>query len=71
MVAASFFRLAGRVAASRGFDYKIRQGLPVIRLFAPDAHVTWLLAVQDLADGDTARVPSISASARHADRFSS
>ncbi|MCI4004737.1 DUF2958 domain-containing protein [Dickeya dianthicola] len=28
--------------------------LPVVRLFTPDAHVTWLLAVLDPADGDTA-----------------
>lgn len=28
--------------------------LPVVRLFTPDAHATWLLAVLDPADGDTA-----------------
>lgn len=28
--------------------------LPVIRLFTPDAHATWLLAWLDPADGDTA-----------------
>lgn len=28
--------------------------LPVVRLFTPDAHVTWLLAAIDPADGDTA-----------------
>ncbi|WP_226860665.1 DUF2958 domain-containing protein [Dickeya dianthicola] len=28
--------------------------LPVVRLFTPDAHVTWLLASLDPADGDTA-----------------
>ncbi|HCW0315786.1 TPA: DUF2958 domain-containing protein [Pseudomonas aeruginosa] len=28
--------------------------LPVVRLFTPDAHVTWLLTSLDLADGDTA-----------------
>ncbi|HBV8384435.1 TPA: DUF2958 domain-containing protein [Citrobacter freundii] len=28
--------------------------LPVVRLFTPDAHVTWLLAWLDPADGDTA-----------------
>ncbi len=28
--------------------------LPVVRLFTPDAHVTWLLAALDPADGDTA-----------------
>jgi hypothetical protein len=28
--------------------------LPVVRLFTPDAHVTWLLATLDPADGDTA-----------------
>ena len=27
---------------------------PVVRLFTPDAHATWLLAALDLADGDTA-----------------
>ena len=28
--------------------------MPVVRLFTPDAHVTWLLAALDPADGDTA-----------------
>jgi len=28
--------------------------LPVVRLFAPDAHLIWLLAALDPADGDTA-----------------
>ncbi|SVK37497.1 DUF2958 domain-containing protein [Luteibacter aegosomatis] len=28
--------------------------LPVVRLFTPDAHLTWLLAALDPADGDTA-----------------
>ena len=28
--------------------------LPVVRLFTPDAHATWLLAALDPADGDTA-----------------
>src|SRR5690606_10545564 len=28
--------------------------LPVVRLFTPDAHVTWLLAALDPVDGDTA-----------------
>ncbi|MCY1270036.1 hypothetical protein D9M68_184800 [compost metagenome] len=27
--------------------------LPVVRLFTPDAHATWLLAALDPADGDT------------------
>lgn len=27
--------------------------LPVVRLFTPDAHATWLLASLDPADGDT------------------
>ncbi|QCX48238.1 DUF2958 domain-containing protein [Ralstonia pseudosolanacearum] len=27
---------------------------PVVRLFTPDAHVTWLLAALDPVDGDTA-----------------
>ncbi|MGY2492611.1 DUF2958 domain-containing protein [Cupriavidus sp. CP313] len=33
---------------------KARDLLPVVRLFAPDAHATWLLAALDPADGDTA-----------------
>lgn len=36
-------------AAGRGID-----PLPVVRLFTPDAHATWLLAALDPADGDTA-----------------
>lgn len=28
--------------------------LPVVRLFMPDAHATWLLVALDPADGDTA-----------------
>jgi len=36
-------------AAGRAFD-----PLPVVRLFTPDAHATWLLAALDPADGDTA-----------------
>ncbi|MET2522926.1 DUF2958 domain-containing protein [Ralstonia sp. SM1884_UCD616_TZ26] len=28
--------------------------LPVVRLFTPDAHLTWLLVSLDPADGDTA-----------------
>ncbi|EMD1678963.1 MULTISPECIES: DUF2958 domain-containing protein [Klebsiella] len=28
--------------------------LPVLRLFTPDAHATWLLATLDPTDGDTA-----------------
>ncbi|HBO4445831.1 TPA: DUF2958 domain-containing protein [Pseudomonas aeruginosa] len=28
--------------------------MPVVRIFTPDAHVTWLLASLDPADGDTA-----------------
>ena len=28
--------------------------VPVVRLFTPDAHATWLLAELDPADGDTA-----------------
>ena len=28
--------------------------LPVVRLFTPDAHATWVLAALDPADGDTA-----------------
>ncbi|WP_186139493.1 DUF2958 domain-containing protein [Burkholderia gladioli] len=36
-------------AAGQGID-----PLPVVRLFTPDAHTTWLLAALDPADGDTA-----------------
>ena len=35
-------------AAGRAID-----PVPVVRLFTPDAHVTWLLAALDPADGDT------------------
>jgi hypothetical protein len=35
--------------AARDFD-----PLPVVKLFTPDAHATWLLAALDPADGDTA-----------------
>ncbi|ACQ95756.1 hypothetical protein M218_04585 [Burkholderia pseudomallei MSHR338] len=36
-------------AAGRAVD-----PLPVVRLFTPDAHATWLLVSLDPADGDTA-----------------
>lgn len=36
-------------AAGQGID-----PLPVVRLFTPDAHATWLLAALDPTDGDTA-----------------
>lgn len=36
-------------AAGQGID-----PLPVVRLFTPDAHATWLLAAIDPLDGDTA-----------------
>jgi hypothetical protein len=36
-------------AAARDFD-----PLPVVKLFTPDAHATWLLAALDPVDGDTA-----------------
>jgi len=36
-------------AAGRAID-----PVPVVRLFTPDAHVTWLLAALDPVDGDTA-----------------
>lgn len=36
-------------AAGQGIDPR-----PVVRLFTPDAHATWLLAALDPADGDTA-----------------
>lgn len=36
-------------AAGQGIDPK-----PVVRLFTPDAHATWLLVSLDPADGDTA-----------------
>lgn len=38
-----------RVAAGEPHD-----PLPVVRLFTPDAHVTWLLTSLDPVDGDTA-----------------
>ena len=37
------------LAAGRGIDL-----VPVVRLFTPDAHLTWLLAALAPADGDTA-----------------
>ena len=36
-------------AAGRAVD-----PLPVVRLFTPEAHATWLLVTRDPADGDTA-----------------
>ncbi|KRE89709.1 hypothetical protein ASG87_03830 [Frateuria sp. Soil773] len=36
-------------AAAGDFD-----PMPVVKLFTPDAHATWLLAALDPADGDTA-----------------
>ena len=36
-------------AADQGID-----PMPVVRLFTPDAHATWLLVSLDPADGDTA-----------------
>ena len=36
-------------AAGQGID-----PMPVVRLFTPDAHATWLLVSLDSADGDTA-----------------
>ena len=41
------------VGAARAADQRI-DPLPVVRLFTPDAHVIWLLAALDPADGDTA-----------------
>ena len=38
-----------RVAAGEPHD-----PLPVVRLFTPDAHATWLLTALDPTDGDTA-----------------
>ena len=35
-------------------DGQARDPLPVVRLFTPDAHLTWLLASLDPTDGDTA-----------------
>ncbi len=40
----------GRVAAQGG----THDPLPVVRLFTPDAHATWLLTELDPEDGDTA-----------------
>lgn len=39
--------------AARAADQSI-DPLPVVRLFTPDAHATWLLAALEPADGDTA-----------------
>jgi len=39
--------------AARATDQNIDL-LPVVRLFTPDAHATWLLAALDPTDGDTA-----------------
>lgn len=38
-------------AAARGEE---RDPLPVVKLFSPDAHATWLLTELDPQDGDTA-----------------
>lgn len=35
-------------------DGQATDPLPVVRLFTPDAHATWLLASLDPTDGDTA-----------------
>ena len=43
--------LANGAAAARGDE---RDPLPVVKLFTPDAHATWLLAELDPDDGDTA-----------------
>ena len=43
--------LANGQALAAGQDTDL---LPVVRLFTPDAHATWLLASLDPADGDTA-----------------
>lgn len=43
--------LANGQACAAGHD---TDALPVVRLFTLDAHVTWLLASLDPADGDTA-----------------
>lgn len=40
----------GRIAA----DGTPHDPLPVLRLYTPDAHATWLLASLDPVDGDTA-----------------
>ncbi|HCA7628861.1 TPA: DUF2958 domain-containing protein [Pseudomonas aeruginosa] len=44
LLAAGQARAAGQVS----------DPLPVVRLFTPDAHATWLLSALDPADGDTA-----------------
>jgi hypothetical protein len=41
------------VGAARADGQRI-DPLPVVRLFTPDAHATWLLAALDPVDGDTA-----------------
>ncbi|GKV93330.1 DUF2958 domain-containing protein [Pectobacterium aroidearum] len=43
--------LANGQARADGENY---DPLPVVRLFTPDAHLTWLLTSLDPADGDTA-----------------
>jgi len=43
--------LANGQARAAGQDTDL---VPVVRLFTPDAHATWLLAALDPADGDTA-----------------
>src|SRR5690554_5068556 len=43
--------LANGAARAAGQD---TDPVPVVRLFTPDAHATWLLAALDPADGDTA-----------------
>ena len=46
---AQLLAVGAALAADRGID-----PMPVVRLFTPDAHTTWLLAALDPADGDTA-----------------
>ncbi len=43
--------LENGAATARGEE---RDPLPVVKLFTPDAHATWLLAELDPDDGDTA-----------------
>lgn len=43
--------LENGAAAARGEE---RDPLPVVKLYTPDAHATWLLTELDPADGDTA-----------------
>ena len=43
--------LANGAAAARG---EAHDPLPVVKLYTPDAHVTWLLTELDPQDGDTA-----------------